>query len=482
MRSVVLLRPSEGLYSKVFRPWIPLSLLAAAAKLDEAGYPIVLIDQRTSSDWKSELYHALKQNPICVGVTAMTGSQITHALEMSACVKQHSSTPVVWGGVHATLFPSQTLEHPCIDVVVKGEGEETFLQLILRIEHGQSLQNLEGIAYKDHGLIVHNPERPFLDLNTLPPVPYHLVHIPQYLHRYFDNKRVLEVETSRGCPFNCTFCYNPLYAKRQWRALNAPRLLGLLQPLVETYGVKAFHFVDDGFFIDKERTREIMTGVLKQRWSIKMGFQGARVDTIDQMTDADLDLVVEAGGVFLQVGVESGSPRILEILNKRIHPDQVVAFNRRLSRYPQMKVYYNFMCGFPSETRDDVLRTTALAWSLLRDNPNALISAFHFYKPYPGTRLRERIIHQDDVTPSTLEGWGTFNWTQYIGRDQDDETRKLMERIETVSIFVDQKMNYQSDSWIMKMLADMYRPVARFRFKHHWYAWMPEHFLRRWME
>jgi len=158
MRSVVLLRPSEGLYSKVFRPWIPLSLLAAAAKLDEAGYPIVLIDQRTSSDWKSELYHALKQNPICVGVTAMTGSQITHALEMSACVKQHSSTPVVWGGVHATLFPSQTLEHPCIDVVVKGEGEETFLQLILRIEHGQSLQNLEGIAYKDHGLIVHNPE------------------------------------------------------------------------------------------------------------------------------------------------------------------------------------------------------------------------------------------------------------------------------------------------------------------------------------
>jgi len=182
-------------------------------------------------------------------------------------------------------------------VVVKGEGEETFLQLVLRIEQGQSLKNLEGIAYKTR-LIVHNPERPFLDLNTLPPMPYHLVHIPQYLHRYFDNKRVLEVETSRGCPFNCTFCYNPLYAKRQWRALNAPRLLGLLKPLVETYGVKAFHFVDDGFFIDKERTREIMTGVLKQRWSIKMGFQGARVDTIDQMTDADLDLVVEAGGVF----------------------------------------------------------------------------------------------------------------------------------------------------------------------------------------
>jgi len=85
------------------------------------------------------------------------------------------------------------------------------------------------------------------------------------------------------------------------------------------------------------------------------------------------------------------------------------------------------------------------------------------------------------VTPSTLEGWGTFNWTQYIGHDQDDETRKLMERIETVSIFVDQKMNYQSDSLMMKMLAALYRPVARFRFKHHWYAWMPEHFLRRWM-
>jgi len=136
-----------------------------------------------------------------------------------------------------------------------------------------------------------------------------------------------------------------------------------------------------------------------------MGFQGARVDTIDQMTDADLDLVVEAGGVFLQVGVESGSPRILDILNKRIHPDQVVAFNRRLSRYPQMKVYYNFMCGFPSETRDDVLRTTALAWSLLRDNPNALISAFHFYKPYPGTRLAKGSFIERRDTDQALEGW-----------------------------------------------------------------------------
>lgn len=476
-----MLRPAEGLYSKVFRPWVPLSLLGAAAKLDEAGYPIILIDQRSSADWKDDLRNALMQNPICIGVTSMTGSQITCALDMSAFVKQQSSAPVVWGGVHATLFPLQTVENPLIDVVIKGEGEESFLELVLRMERGESLRGLEGVVYKDRGEIVNNPDRPFLDLDTLPPVPYHLIDIDKYLHRYFDEERVLEFETSRGCPFNCTFCYNPLYSRRRWRALSASRVLDLLTPLVESYGVRAFHFVDDGFFIDQKRTREIMKGVLKRQWLIKMGFQGSRIDTFDQMSDADLKLIIEAGGAYLQVGVESGSPRILEILNKKIHPEHVLAFNRRLTRYPQLKVYYNFMCGFPTETREDVLQSTTLAWALLRDNPQALISAFHFYKPYPGTSLREQIIHMDDVTPKTLEGWGNFNWTQYVGRDQDKETRKLMERIEIVSVLADRKMSYQSDSAVLRLLAAMYRPLARFRLKHNWYSWMPEHWLRKWM-
>ena len=481
MRPVVLLRPAEGLYAKVFRPWVPLSLLAAASKLDEAGYPIILIDQRISVDWKSDLQKALSQNPICVGVTSMTGSQITHALEMSAFVKQHSAVPVIWGGVHATLFPLQTVEHSLVDIVVKGEGEETFLLLALRLEQKQSLHGLEGVVYKDRGDIVNNPDRPFLDLNDLPPVPYHLIDVNKYLHRYFDEDRVLEFETSRGCPFNCTFCYNPLYSRRRWRALSASLILEFMQPLVEMHGVKAFHFVDDGFFIDHERTREIMRGILNRKWKIKMGFQGARIDTVDDLQDEDLELITKAGGTFLQVGVESGSPRILDILNKKIHPEQVLAFNRRLSRHPHMKVYYNFMCGFPTETAQDVLKTAALAWTLLRDNPYALISAFHFYKPYPGTSLRERVIHKDDVTPSTLEGWGNFNWTQYMGRDQDADTKALMEKIEIVSILADRKMSYQSDSAALRMLAAVYRPLARFRLRHGWYSWMPEHWLRKWL-
>lgn len=480
-RPVVLLRPAEGLYAKVFRPWVPLSLLAAATKLDETGYPIILIDQRISDDWKSDLRNALLQDPICIGVTSMTGSQITHALEISTFVKQHSSAPLVWGGVHATLFPLQTIEHSLVDIVVKGEGEETFLQLVMRLEQKLSLRGLEGVVYKDNNKIVNNPDRPFLDLNSLPPVPYHLVDVNKYLHRYFNEDNVLEFETSRGCPFDCTFCYNPLYSQRRWRAWDASRILDDMTPLVENYGVRAFHFVDDGFFIDHERTRRIMKGILNRKWKIKMGFQGSRVDTVDQLNDEDLDLIIEAGGVFLQVGVESGSSRILEILSKKIHPLQVEAFNKRLSRYPQMKVYYNFMCGFPTETAQDILQTASLAWTLLQNNPHALVSAFHFYKPYPGTILRERIVHKDDTTPPTLEGWGNFNWTQYIGRDQDATTKELMERIEFVSVLVDQKMRYQSDSFALRTLAALYRPLARLRLKNNWYSWMPEHLLRKWL-
>lgn len=479
MKSIILIQPREGIYNKIFKPWLPLSLLSAVVKLNHEGYPTTIIDQRVNNEWGKELIQALAQEPICVGITSMTGSQILGAIEASKLVKNHSKIPVVWGGVHSTLFPQQTLENRYIDIVVKNEGEETFYELIKRLEMSKPLDNLPGILYRENGEIIENPDRPFIDLDTVPPIPYHLVNIQNYKHRYFNEKEVIEVESSRGCPFNCAFCYNPLFNKRTWRAFSAANVVEETKKLVNDYSIKGIQFIDDGFFINKQRAREIMQGIIEEKLNIVLGFQGVRIDTFDKMSDDDISLIDKAGGRYLQFGVESGSPRILEMINKRIKVDQVIALNRRLSKYPRFIPHYNFMCGFPTESKEDIFKTASLAWTILQDNKNATISPFHHYKPYPGTALRELVINQNHVTPKSLEEWGHFDYTEFLQQDHDRDTMRLMENIETTSIFVDNKMENQTDSTFWTSIAKLYRPIARFRLKNNFYSFMPERRLMK---
>jgi len=479
MRDIVLVQPHEGAYNKIMKPWVPLSLLATSVKLEAEGYPITVIDQRVDPGWKHTLIRALERDPVCVGVTSMTGSQILGALEASKLVKEHSRVPVVWGGVHATLFPEQTLEHELVDVVIKGEGEETFYQLVKRLEHGGPYDELAGVACKTTDGILVNPDRSFLDPDTLPHPPYHLVNLEPYIHQYFSEKRVIEVESSRGCPHHCGFCYNLPYNKRTWRPLSPDRVVDRLALLMDRYGLTAFHFLDDAFFIDRGRADGIMRRLIDLKLELRLGFQGIRVDTLARISDAELDRLYQAGGRFLQFGVESGSPRILEMINKRIKVDEVITLNRRLAKYPDLIPYYNFMCGFPTETKEDLFQTTTLAWTLLKENRKALISPFHHFKPYPGTPLADLILKDRYDYPKTLEEWGCFDWTEAQTQTQDPGAARLFKRVELASILADGKMEAQSDSPAFTALAKMYRPVARFRLSNNFYSMMPEAMLFR---
>lgn len=476
---MILIQPHEGVYNKVLKPWIPLSLLCAASKLDLENYPITIIDQRTDSSWKDKLEKALADGPICVGITSMSGSQIRGALEASKLVRKLSKVPIVWGGVHCTIFPAQTIASDDMDILVKGEGEETFYQLVKRLEAGESLEGLEGLCYKHNGEIVENPDRDYIKPDDYAHVPYHLVNVEDYLHQFFSEKRVVEIESSRGCPFSCAFCYNNLYNKGTWRALSASAVVDRICRIIDQYGIRAFHFIDDAFFINKKRAREIMQTILDKDLQIKMGFQGIRVDTVCKMDDSDLELLCEAGGRFLQFGVESGSPRILEIINKQMKVEDAISTNRRLAAFPQIIPYYNFMCGFPTETKEDVFKTTSLAWTLLRENKNALISPFHHFKPYPGTELAKTAISEDFHIPETLEEWGDFDWTQAIDQKEAILDRKLMKKIEMASILADRKMERQADSVFWTIMAKLYRPIARFRLKNNFYSMMPESILMK---
>lgn len=481
-KSIVLVQPREGIYNRVLKPWVPLSLLSAVSRVDIKGYPITIIDQRIDKEWDRQLVDALAQEPICVGITSMTGSQILGALEASRLVKKHSKIPVVWGGVHPTLFPAETLHNEFVDIVIRGEGEETFYDLIKRLENKGSLRDLQGVWYKADGRIFENKDRPFIDLNEEPHTPYHLVNLNHYLHHFFSEKDVIEIESSRGCPFACAFCYNAAYSKRTWRALHPEKVVERMKELIHRFSCHSFHFIDDAFFVNKERVREIMRRIIQEDLKVAMGFQGVRVDHFAQMDAEDLALFEKAGGRFLQFGVESGSPRILEIINKKIEVDQVIELNQRLANYPHLIPYYNFMCGFPTETREDLLKTAALARTLLNENKQSMISPFHHYKAYPGTPLFEVTGNRHCTTPRTLEEWGRFDWTELTRQEGDRKMMRLRKNMEFISVFVDKKMENQSDSHFWTWMAKLYRPIARYRLKKDLYSLMPEGLLLHQLE
>jgi anaerobic magnesium-protoporphyrin IX monomethyl ester cyclase len=179
-------------YPNIIKGWqarpriaMPMSLLCLATPLMNAGYDAKIIDQRVEPRWESILRQELQKNPLCVGVSSMTGPQLRHALGISKMVKEYGNAPVVWGGIHPSLLPEQTLKNKNIDIVVQGEGEETFFELIQALDGKQPLHTVKGIWYKENDQLKSTRMRSFIDINKQPPPPYHLIDLKNYTRTMF---------------------------------------------------------------------------------------------------------------------------------------------------------------------------------------------------------------------------------------------------------------------------------------------------------
>lgn len=419
-----------------------------------AGYDVEIINEPLEHDWKKTLLEALKSDPVCVGISAMTGSQITYGLEAAKLVKENSRVPVVWGGLHATLLPRQTLENEYIDIVVEGEGEETFLELAETLKERRPLAGVKSIWYKEASGIKETPKRGFIDLNAQQPLPY------QLLKKH--DIRNISVFTSRGCPNRCRYCYNATVHKRHWRALPAEEALKRIQAVITTYEgrIERFFFIDDDFFTDAQRARRIVEGLVP--FGIPWRLQ-ARIDTFLRLGEDFLKLLAESRCHMLHFGVESGSQKILDLIEKNIRVDDVMALNKRLSRYPIVPSY-SFMIGFPTETIEDIKMTMSLIEQLLSDNPRAYKN-LNIYGPYPGNEFFELALAHGFQPPRKLEDWGRLHLKNVIKRPWLDRQRAdLLEMLVFCSSFMEQQRF--SHVRPLKVLAQLYRPLAYARLKN----------------
>jgi len=419
-RKVVLYNPKAVFYT------MPLGLMAVASCLDANHYDVVIIDGRLEDDPVAKVTEAL-DGALCLGVTVLTGAPIGDALTvLRAAKREFPSIPTICGGWHASLFPEQMLAEPSIDVAVVGQGEATFVELIGKLDRSEPLDDVLGLAWRNNGAVKRNPDRPMMPMDVFPPVDYGLIPV----ERYFALKglRQLDYVSSTGCLFRCAFCADPFVHKRGWQALGSQRVGEELQQLWRDYRFDDLNFQDETFFTYRKRVTDIADEILKRdlsfTWAATM-----RADQGVRLGDDILKHCVDSGMRRVLIGVESGSPAMLERIQKDTTIEQILSSAEMCARHG-VAVIFSFIVGFPGESHDDVMKTVALIKTLLSMSPRFETPIF-YYKPYPGSSIAEQITTD---RPQTLEAWADFDFVQgEAGRWVSPETYEFMQRFKFYS-------------------------------------------------
>jgi radical SAM superfamily enzyme YgiQ (UPF0313 family) len=369
----------------------PLGLAYIASALEKAQHEVYIIDCMGSElDWGQICETLEKSNPDLIGITTLTAT-LQSAFEVARKSKEfYPEVPVVLGG-HGTFMIEETILRriKSVDIIVRGEGEETIVELADVIEGGQSLKGVLGVCFKHnkHDVII-NPPRPFIqNLDLLPFPARHLLPMESYINDQLP--RVLGRESfkgtplvsSRGCSFSCVFCAATRFYGHMWRPRSAENVIDEIEHLYQNYkklGLGGFNFADDNFLADPHRVMKICDLLLDRGLSHLRWICEARVDSANERLYSKM---YEAGCRVLAFGIESGNDMILRKIRKGITTD-MVRRAVKISKAVGLKIWGYFLLGLPGDTKETIRDTIDFAEELDLD-----ITAFHPVFMYPGTEM-----------------------------------------------------------------------------------------------
>src|SRR2546426_4193737 len=337
-------------YGEKERGYYPkLGVLYVAAHLEQVtGRRPDFIDCPANSIGYADLRSQIEAcKPDLIGIGVLTFN-ILDAIKCASLAKKVSpTTKICFGGMHVGLYPEETLRLPEVDYIVHGEGERSFAALVQALSASapeQQLREILGVGFKSGQEIHVNREQDRVpDLNQLPFPARHLIDLKKYSHILSNGKQFSTLQSSRGCPFACTFCD---IRRSGFRARSAANVLAEVRQLVEQ-GIDDLFFVDDTITIQKKRVHEICRAIIES--GIKVYYKiSARVDTV---TPELLDNLARSGCYRIHYGVETASPRLLKYLEKGATPEKIEkAF--RMTKAAGIQTLAYMMIGIPTGTRE----------------------------------------------------------------------------------------------------------------------------------
>jgi anaerobic magnesium-protoporphyrin IX monomethyl ester cyclase len=359
-------------------PFPPLGLAYLAAVLDQDGYEVKIWDCPVCEIDHEKLKAELASfQPSLVGIGSMTPT-IESAFKSAVVAKEACpDTKVVVGGPHVTFMDKETLaQEPAIDVVVRGEGEETLSELVTHLPNLSGLEDVKGITFRKGDQIIKTSNRPFIkDLDSLPRPAFNLLPIEKYR---ILGRKLLPIMSSRGCPFQCSFCVASQMFGAGFRSRNSKNVLDELEWLRDEYGAQGISFQDDTLTFNKKRILEICDGIIERKINLRWGC-GTRADVV---TKEILAKMQKAHCDEICFGVESGCQRIRDALKKRVSTEQIENAIK-WAKEAGIFVTASIILGYPGETKETLTQTLEFIRKVEPDDVYLCHAT-----PYPGTELR----------------------------------------------------------------------------------------------
>ncbi|MBI5145285.1 MAG: cobalamin B12-binding domain-containing protein [Candidatus Omnitrophica bacterium] len=383
----------------------PLGIAYIASFLKEAGCSVKLVDLMFSTDSLNDVGRIIRQeSPRWIGLSATT-VQIKEAFKVAEIAKKiDPDIKVIIGGIHASALPEETISNSNIDILVYGEGEFTMLELV----RGESIDKIKGIFYKRGGSIIKNPARQLAQNIDIFPYPlYQDLPIEKYGNEHVGT--VVGLISTRGCPYQCTYCAAHTIHQRSYRKRSVGNIIGEIEKLKLDYKIKRFTFHDDTFTLDNQRTAEICEALIKRNLRLEWDC----LTRAGHLTKPLLKIMQDSGCRRIQLGIESGDNAVLR-LAKRNETIEDITRAVKWAKEVRMEVIGLFIIGLPYDTKESIRKTIDISKRLKLD-----YAQFSVLVPLPGSEVWDMAKGKKllEIVAGGWENFGRYNEANIKLRD-----------------------------------------------------------------
>ena len=428
---IVLLHPRTIRRTRNRR--FPLSVLSLAAVL-EGREEYKIVDANVDSDPLATIERMGEIELLAVSV--MPGPQMVAAIDLCKMFRaKWPRVPIVWGGYFPSLYPDAALNAPYVDMLVRGQGEDTFLELLEALRKKRDLRAVAGVSYKDaFGLRVNTPDRAIKSPGEFPKLPYHRLQTPEkYIQKTFLGNRTAVHHASYGCPYRCKFCGVTEVAHGRQKAESPQRTAEVLTYLQSEFAIDSVQFYDNNFFLREEDTLELarLIAPLGLKWWCE-----GRIDALLRFSDETLRALQGAGCTMIFLGAESGNDQMLEQMGKQLTSAQILQIAERIRPFG-ITPEFSFVIGNPHEPDRDLRESMAFIRRIKAINPDSEIIIQH-YIPTPHPDGMYGGIESQFAFPKSPEEWASPRWYNFTVRQDPAlpwlprDTKRLIDWFETV--------------------------------------------------